>query len=122
MGLGWDLNAELIAHYPSLVLAALGGVIYVVVAVQEYMDLLYPDESGPLSNLAELSQRRKDLTIGFVGVGIALAGTAALFFFDKIGPNLFYILLDVIIFFSTVFVYTETLPEGEPVAAASHGG
>ena len=39
VGLGWDLNAELIAHYPSLVLAALGGVIYVVVAVQEYMDL-----------------------------------------------------------------------------------
>ena len=76
--------------------------------------LLYPDEFGPHSNLAELAQRRKDLTIGFVGVGIALAGTAALFFFDKIGPNLFYILLDVIIFFSTVFVYTETLPEGEP--------
>jgi len=120
VGLGWNLDAELIAHYPTLVLAAIGGVIYVVVAVQEYIDLLYPVEFGPRSNLVELSRRRKDLITGFIVVAILLVGVAALFFFNRITHVLFYILLDIIIFFSTVFVYTETLPsETKPAAVSS---
>jgi hypothetical protein len=75
---GWQVqpNADLIAFYPTVVLAALFGIGFVLISEQNMAGQLYPDTAGIKSAFYELLAQERRRLIGCTSAALLVLGVA----------------------------------------------